>query len=124
MLRAVLDRDQDAFGHLLMDLTAGQSVVEVVERDDGCVFTGDPSYYLAPFRSWWPQERRAMRFVRGRVLDVGCGAGRVAVHLQERGLDVVGIDVSPLAVEIARRRGLADARLGTLATALAEGESP
>ena len=64
-----------------------------------------------------------MRFVRGRVLDVGCGAGRVAVHLQERGLDVVGIDVSPLAVEVARRRGLADARLGTLDTALAEGES-
>ena len=55
MLRAVLDPDQDAFGHLLMDLTAGQTVVEVVERDDGCVFTGDPSYYLAPFRSWWPQ---------------------------------------------------------------------
>jgi hypothetical protein len=46
MLRAVLDRDQDAFGHLLMDLTAGQTVVEVVERDDGCVFTGDPSYYF------------------------------------------------------------------------------
>lgn len=123
MLRAVLDRDQDAFGHLLMDLAAGQSVVEVVERDDGCVFTGDPSYYLAPFRRWWPQERRAMRFVRGRVLDVGCGAGRVAVHLQERGLDVVGIDVSPLAIEVARRRGLADARLGTLDTALAVGES-
>jgi SAM-dependent methyltransferase len=109
-----LTSGQDAFGHLLADLVAGRPAVEVVERDDGCVFTGDPGIYLAPFRSWWPQERRAMRLVRGRVLDLGCGAGRIGLHLQDRGHDVVGIDVSPLAVEIAHRRGLADARLGTL----------
>jgi SAM-dependent methyltransferase len=44
------------------------------------------------------------------VLDIGCGAGRVALHLQERGHDVVGIDLSPLAVQVARRRGVKDAR--------------
>lgn len=97
-------------------------MVEVVERDDGCVFTGDPGYYLAPFRSWWPQERRAVRFVRGRVLDVGCGAGRVGLHLETRGHDVVGIDISPLAVEIARKRGLRDVRLGTLDGAVGANE--
>jgi SAM-dependent methyltransferase len=122
VLRYVLRPDQDAFGHLLKDFAAGRPVVEVVERDDGCVFTGDPSYYLAPFRKWWPQERRAMRYVRGRVLDLGCGAGRVGVHLQSRGFDVVGIDVSPLAVELARERGASDARLGTLDTAVKAGE--
>jgi Methyltransferase domain len=63
-----------------------------------------------------------MRFVRGRVLDLGCGAGRVGVHLQSRGHEVVGIDVSPLAVEVAAQRGLADARLGTLDSALRAGE--
>ena len=52
-----------------------------------------------------------MRFVRGRVLDVGAGAGRVALHLQQRGLDVVAIDVSPLAVEVCSRRGVRDARI-------------
>jgi SAM-dependent methyltransferase len=122
VLRYVLRPDQDAFGHLLKDFAAGLPVVEVVERDDGCVFTGDPSYYLAPFRKWWPQERRAMRYVRGCVLDLGCGAGRVGVHLQSRGFDVVGIDVSPLAVELARERGASDARLGTLDTAIKTGE--
>jgi SAM-dependent methyltransferase len=122
LLRAVLTPEQDAFGHLLSDLVAGRPVVEVVERDDGCVFTSEPDYYLAPLRSWWPQERRAMRFVRGRVLDLGCGAGRVGLHLQSRGREVVGIDVSPLAVEIARRRGLADVRLATLAEGLRAGE--
>ena len=122
MLRAVLRPNQDAFGHLLTDLSAGRRVIEVVERDDGFVFTGNPAYYLAPFRNWWPQERRAMRFVRGRVLDLGCGAGRVSLELQRRGLEVVGVDVSPLAVEVARKRGAADARVGTVATALQGGE--
>jgi SAM-dependent methyltransferase len=122
LLRAVLTSDQDAFGHLLSDLVAGRRVFEVVERDDGSVFTFEPDFYLAPFRSWWSQERRAMRFVRGRVLDFGCGAGRVGLHLQSRGYEVVGIDVSPLAVEVARQRGLADARLGTLENALRPGE--
>ena len=63
-----------------------------------------------------------MRFVRGRVLDVGCGAGRVSLHLQNRGFDVVGIDVSPLAVRLARQRGVVDARVGTLDTTIAGDE--
>jgi SAM-dependent methyltransferase len=123
LLRRALTPAQDAFGQLLRDLVAGGRVVEVVERDDGCVFTGEPGYYLAPFRSWWPQERRAMRFVRGRVLDLGCGAGRVGLHLQSRGHGVVGVDVSPGAVEVARQRGLADVRAGTFETAIRPGES-
>jgi SAM-dependent methyltransferase len=122
VLRAVLRPEQDAFGRLLVERAAGRQVVEVVERDDGCVFTGDPRYYLAPFPKWWQQERRAMRFVRGRVLDLGCGAGRVSLHLQNRGLEVVGVDVSPLAVKVARKRGFAAARIGTVATAVKEGE--
>jgi len=64
VLRAVLRPEQDAFGRLLVERAAGRQVVEVVERDDDCVFTGDPRYYLAPFPKWWQQERRAMRFVR------------------------------------------------------------
>jgi SAM-dependent methyltransferase len=45
------------------------------------------------------------------VLDVGCGAGRVALELQRRGREVVGIDVSPLALEVARRRGVENTRV-------------
>jgi SAM-dependent methyltransferase len=64
-----------------------------------------------PFDGGPPTSVRAMRYVRGRVLDVGCGAGRVALHLQSRGQPVTGIDLSPSAVQVCRERGVRDARL-------------
>jgi SAM-dependent methyltransferase len=86
-------------------------VIGIVERDDGFVETGPADVYFAPFRRWPRHQRQAMRLVRGRVLDVGCGAGRAAVHLQERGHEVVAIDVSPGAIEVCRERGVRDARV-------------
>jgi SAM-dependent methyltransferase len=103
---------EDAFGHTVLDHLEGRRAHEVIERSDGYIdVSGGPKAYFEPFRRWAPVERKAMRYVRGRVLDVGVGAGRVALHLQERGHEVVGIDNSPLAVEVARRRGVKDVRL-------------
>jgi SAM-dependent methyltransferase len=103
---------EDAYGRLVLDHLEGRPAVEVIERDDGFIGTSSgPAGYFAPVRRWFPCERRALRLARGRVLDVGCGAGRVALELQRRGHEVVGIDVSPLALEVARRRGMKDARL-------------
>jgi SAM-dependent methyltransferase len=96
----------DAFGRTLLD----GAHPEIVERDDGFVATSMLNYFT-PVGRWARVERRALRFVRGRVLDVGVGAGRVALELQARGRDVVAIDVSPGAVEVARARGVRDVRL-------------
>ena len=38
----------------------------------------------------------------GSVLDAGCGTGRVAIELDRRGLEVVGMDIDPLMLEEAR----------------------
>jgi cyclopropane fatty-acyl-phospholipid synthase-like methyltransferase len=42
--------------------------------------------------------------LRGRVLDAGCGSGEHALLAAARGADVVGVDVSPRAIERARRK--------------------
>lgn len=104
---------QDAYGHLVLDYLQKGRGQEIVEREDGLLDPSRtlPGYYFAEFRSWAAHERKAMRFVKGRVLDIGCGAGRVALHLQKRGFDVSGIDVSPLAVKVCKLRGLKKARV-------------
>ena len=107
-----MERGEDAYGQLVLDHLEGRRAQEIVERDDGLVEANKgPLTYFAPLRHWPAVERRALRWARGRCLDVGVGAGRVALELQARGRDVVGIDVSPLAVEVARRRGVRDARV-------------
>jgi SAM-dependent methyltransferase len=108
-----LKEHEDAYGRLLLAFLEGdERAAEIVERDDGFIQAGlGPALYFDPFRRWPAHQRRAMRLVRRRVLDVGAGAGRVALHLQERGHDVVAIDISPLAVEVCRRRGVRDTRV-------------
>lgn len=110
-----LKPSEDAYGQIYLAILEGRQAQEIMERDDGLIYCGDPSDYFAPYRRWPPVERKAMRYVRGRVLDVGCGAGRVSLHLQERGHEVVAIDESPLAIEVARRRGVENAEVLSLA---------
>lgn len=86
---------------------------EIVERDDGFIAASDwPKRYFQDFNAWAGHERQAMRFVHGsHALDVGCGAGRVSLYLQRRGLRVTAIDNSPLAIRLCRKRGVKDARV-------------
>ena len=51
-------------------------------------------------------EQKALEMTRGKVLDVGAGSGCHSLVLQERGLDVTAIDISPLSVETMRQRGV------------------
>ncbi len=114
-LDVIVEPGRDAYGQLLVAALEGDDVVEIVERDDGFIDASalGPKLYLAPFRRWPSHHRRAMRHAKGRVLDVGAGAGRVSLHLQERGHEVLAIDNSPGAIEVCRRRGVRDARVLT-----------
>lgn len=82
-----------------------------IERDDGYLRREDVNWYFTTARNFPTAEKRALAFARGRVLDIGCGAGRHALYLQRRGLRLTAIDLSPRIVELARARGVKDARV-------------
>ena len=41
-----------------------------------------------------------------RILDLGCGTGELTLVLQQRGCEVVGVDISPDMVKKAREKGV------------------
>lgn len=53
-------------------------------------------------------EQKALNMAYGKVLDIGAGAGCHALALQERGMDVKAIDISPLSCEVMKERGIKD----------------
>ena len=106
----MLTAAEDAYGAAILDHWREECGYEIVERDDGWIdYSEGPPAYFAPYQDWTPHQREAIGLARGRVLDIGCGAGRHSLHLQERGHDVAGIDTSPSAIEVCRKRGLKNA---------------
>ena len=105
--------DRDAYGHEIWDFYNKLPAYEIIERDDGFIDTSTgPVAYFSEFENWLRIEKAAIKFAKGRVLDVGCGAGRVAIYLQnEKELDILGIDNSPLAIKVSKLRGLKKAKL-------------
>ena len=54
-------------------------------------------------------EQEALKLASGRILDCGAGSGCHALALQEMGKDVEAIDISPLSVEVMKKRGVKEA---------------
>lgn len=119
----------DAFGEMIRDAYAVRTgigprplaggryprpVIEVIERDDGLINGAPAGHYLDEPADWPAYDRQALRLCRGRVLDIGTGAGRCAIELQRRGIAVTGLDTSPGAIEVSRKRGLRDTVLATV----------
>jgi SAM-dependent methyltransferase len=74
-----------------------------IERDDGHTEDLDVNVF---FREVWPSDRRAIDLCRGKVLDIGAGAGVHSLAHQVMGLEVHAIDILPEAVEVMRGRGV------------------
>lgn len=56
-------------------------------------------------------EQKALKLAKGKILDVGAGAGCHSLALQEMGLNPTAIDISTLSADIMKLRGVADARV-------------
>lgn len=111
----------EAFGVALRDYLRGITTHYIVEREDGHINPASLSMYFADYPEWPAVDIRMQEFVHGRVLDVGCGAGRHALHLQDIGFDVVGMDRSSIAVEVAKQRGVRQAYAASFDEFLAGG---
>ena len=131
----MLNDTQDAYGHLLLDYHNGRENVEIVEREDGFIDISrfGPLNYFAEYEDWAEHQKLAMAYATGRVLDIGCGAGRHCLYLQEQGHDVLGTDISPLAIQTCQHRGLKNglvlpvtqvsSKIGTFGTILMMGHN-
>ena len=59
-------------------------------------------------------EKAALDITKGRVLDIGCGAGSHSLFLQEKDHLVKAIDISEGAIQVCKKRGLKNAEVMNL----------
>lgn len=106
----------DAFGRMVLDYWRDEYDGSGRYRSHtGAIRDGHPEWYFG--RTFDEETETAIEHVHavgGTVHDAGCGAGNHALELQDRGLDVVGTDVSRLALQVARERGVDDVALADL----------
>ena len=111
-----MNPDKDAYGQGIWAHLKGKEGFEVIERDDGYISPGPgPELYFSDYKDWKSYEKKGIGYAEGRILDIGCGAGRHSLYLQKKGFDVTGIDASPLAIKVCRLRGLKKAQVMPLA---------
>ena len=111
----------DAFGQALLARQEGKVGDIVSERDDGLVELDPFDYFSPPHGPVWDW---VVARAGHRILDIGAGAGQAALALQAMGRQVLALDVSPGAVEVCRRGGVASTFLGTVLDLAATGPVP
>lgn len=113
----------DAFGLALLDhLDHGSDArPHFVERDDGLLESFDTAVYFTGRSILFENDPDITQRAGERVLDVGAGAGRHALPVQQSGRHVVALDISPGATEVCRRRSIHETYTGTVLD-LADGE--
>ena len=103
---------KDLFGKAIFDFQTNNSPEDLVtktnisEADEMSV-----EYLFRSFNEMPKLEKKALQLAKGKVLDVGCGAGSHALYLQEKGFEVTAIDISANAIKACELRGLKNTRV-------------
>ena len=106
----ILSADKDPMGAAILDFQKHGKAARL--RVLSSMFEEDEMPVTHLFRSI-PEmpmlEQKALQLAKGRVLDIGAGSGCHTLELQEKGLAVKAIDISPLSCEAMKLRGVKDA---------------
>lgn len=104
---------KDLFGKAILDYQTNNSPEDLItetsisEADEMSV-----AYLFRDYAEMPKMEQKALNLAKGKVLDVGCGAGSHALYLQnEKNLDVTAIDISANAIKACELRGVKKARV-------------
>jgi SAM-dependent methyltransferase len=96
----------EPYAHALADTARKLYLHEVHGDGDGSLSPGRPLDVGRFLRAADAIDGDVIRGVRGPVLDVGCGPGRMVRAAGAHGHVAMGIDVSAAAVGLARQQGL------------------
>jgi len=97
----------DVLGIALLDYVKGLTKEDIKTFSELGGWDELPLDYL--FRSFDQMpiiEQKALELSRGRILDIGCGAGSHSLYLQSVEKEVLALDNSKGAVEVCKQRGL------------------
>lgn len=103
---------KDLFGKAILDFQTNNSPENLItetnisEADEMSV-----DYLFRSFNEMPKLEKKALQLCKGKVLDVGCGAGSHSLYLQKKGFEVTAIDISENAIKACKLRGLNDVRV-------------
>ena len=102
----------DLFGKAILDFQTNNSPSELVTETNISEADEMSVEYLFRKHNEMPKlEKKAMQLSKGKILDVGCGAGSHSLYLQEKGFDVTSIDISVNTIKTCELRGLKKARV-------------
>jgi len=98
---------KDILGKALLDFQSGNYSEDIVTSTNiSSKDTLPLSYLFRIFKDMPKIEKKALEISKGKVLDVGCGAGSHSLYLQEKGFSVKSIDNSQGAIDVCRLRGI------------------
>ncbi len=98
---------KDLFGKAILDFQTNNSPENIItETNISEADEMEVSYLFRDFKSMPKIEQKALQLCKGKILDVGCGAGSHSLYLQQKGLDVTAIDISENAIKACQLRGL------------------
>lgn len=101
---------KDLFGKAMLDFATNNNPENIsTETNISEPDEMEISYLFRSYNEMPKLEQKALQLAKGSILDVGCGAGSHALHLQENGFPVIAIDISPNAIETCNIRGVKNA---------------